>query len=290
MEAKVRTQSGSKVKVKEPSLTEQMKSLIKKEAEAWFDVSVTAFKIYQNMEWEKLGYTSAKDYVTAEFDALGFSYTTFMYRVQMGKAIDTYDIKREHISALGWSKFKEIASFVLAYELNADELSNLVDEAKDLTVKELKEKISSLKSEKTGIKRERTKIFSFKLLESQAAVLSEAIEIASQLAETDNAGVALVYICTDFLLHRTEDPDEIEQLRKKVVSLFDAGSSTITESDQRANNENEENEKDDNDSELDLGEVSSKGSVDLDFEELSDEDMDEEFTLDFDDLDDEEEE
>lgn len=271
-----KTKQSQKVvsKAKEVSLTEQMKSLIKKEAEAWYDVAVTAYQIYRNEEWAKLGYASARDYVTAEFEHLGFSYSTFMYRVQMGRAIDTYDIRREHVSSLGWSKFREIASFVLAYELKADELEQIVEEAKDLSVRQLREKISKMKSDKRGGRKERSKVITFKLLESQAAVVAEALDIASQLAETDSPSVALVYICTNFLLHRSENSETVDEIRKRIVASYE-------ENEENVEGEIDEQQEEEDDAgvetaELEVENVEEDQTEEISLEDLTEEDEDDE--------------
>lgn len=223
--AKVKEATATVKKVKEKeSLTERLKTLIKKEAESWYEVAVTAFDIYTAKEWEKLGYASCKDYVTSEFESLGYSYTTFMYKVKMGEAITAYDIKPGDVANIGWSKFKDIASLLLTKSVT--NVSELIKEAEELSSRELQEKIKNMRLSTKGEETEKSTVFRFKLLESQAKLIADALTEAENLCQTDNPNIALVYIATDFLMNHATDNAVINKIREEVVSLFEKKKAT----------------------------------------------------------------
>lgn len=215
--AQVATKQKVEAKAKPQSYTELMKSLLKKEAESWYDVSRCAYEIYTRKEWEKLGYASCKEYVLAEFEPYGLTYSTFMYRVKMGEAIEIYDIKKQDVASLGWAKFKEIASYILAFPSDSSTVDSLLKEAGEISSRDLQKKIKELKTTKAGIQREPIHTFTFKLAESQAKIVAQALETAEELCQTDNPSIALAYVCADFLMNHSTDNETINKLRDEIV-------------------------------------------------------------------------
>lgn len=211
------TKQKAKVEAKPQNYTELMKVLLRKEAESWYDVSRCAYEIYNRKEWEKFGYASCKEYVLAEFEPYGLTYSTFMYRVKMGEAIEIYDIKKQDVFKLGWAKFKEIASYILAFPSDAPTVDSLLKEAEEVSSRDLQKKIKELKANKAGILREPAHTLVFKLVESQAKIVAQALETAEELCQTDNPSVALVYVCADFLMNHSTDNETINKLREEIV-------------------------------------------------------------------------
>jgi len=212
----------NKDKKKYNNYTSLLKDLLKKENNLWYDIAVCSYNIYKNKEWESLGYASAKDYALNELEPYGLSYTMFMYRVKMGEAIEKYDLSKEQIGDLGWTKFKEIASLILM-DVDIEDINALIERAKESSSREVADFVreqKTLYADKEIVAK--TVKMKFSLLNEQADIVNEALKLALDFAQTDNENIALTYICADFLMNHSTDNEVILKLREEVLKRSEA--------------------------------------------------------------------
>jgi len=220
--AKVKTKQKQRALIKrERDLTEEFRACIKKETEFWYESALIAYEIYNTEEWLKKGYLSARDYVENELEDLGISYRIFMYRVKMGEAIEKFELKKDEIVELGWTKFKDIASLLLERE-DAYEVDELISKAKEMSTRELS---NFVKEERMKYRHEpiqKTTRITFTLLNEQGEIVNEALKLACEFAQTNDMNVALTYICTDFLMNHSTDNETINKIRDEVIRRSEA--------------------------------------------------------------------
>lgn len=188
---KVKTKNRTKV-----DLRQQAKDLLRQIDEAWYDFSVVAYQIHKEQKFLEWGYSSAREYCEEE---LGIDYRTWMYRVKMGEAIERYGLQKENILDLGWAKFKEIASLTIKFDLEEDEVEELVEKSKDMSSREVANFIRQVRNEYAD-KPAITKVtLKFRLINEAAEIVEQALEKAKEMIDTDDDAKALEYICADWL-------------------------------------------------------------------------------------------
>lgn len=143
-----------------------------------------------------------------------------MHRVKMGEAIKKYKLSKKEIVSIGWTKFKEIATLALSEEgASREEIIDLVENAKDMSYRDLQAYVRNERIKKTGGKETKTVKLTFKLLDEQDNVVKEALDLAMSLAETDQPSIGLVYMATEFIMHHSEDSDVVQSIRERVLEL-----------------------------------------------------------------------
>jgi hypothetical protein len=197
----------TKLELKVITATEKLKIAIKQEAECWVDIAIFAHEIYENKEWESMGYENLKEYIEKELKNK-ISYEVFLYRAKIGKVIKKYGFRKDEIVDIGWAKFKEIAALAQD-EDDIEEIKEMIEEVKDKSYRETKQIVN----EKRGVKNEIVKI-AFKFSLEQKELIKEAIDIARELAHTDIDEVAITYILAEFITnHAPEDSKIAEAIR-----------------------------------------------------------------------------
>lgn len=201
------------------NLTQQLKKLLQEENLLWYDIAVTSFEIVRSLEWQKRGYSSIKEYVQKEFEPLGLSYQMFMYRAKMGEAIYKYDLQKEKLNELGWTKFKEMASYLMMEEIEDEEIDELIDKAKEVSSREFSAFIRERKYSLVGSESTPTFDIRVRFIGDQVAIIRDALKLATEFAQSDNLAVVLLYIFTDFLMNHSNDNEVIKRIREEITSL-----------------------------------------------------------------------
>jgi hypothetical protein len=202
------------------NITKALKEAMKKEAEGWVEFALLAEEAYRAEEWRRKGYESPKQYVERELDGR-ISYEIFMHRVKMGECIKKFDLKKNEIVHLGWSKFKEIATLALSDEnMDTDELRELIEDIKDRSHRDIKDFVRKERLRRAeGETIQKTSRITFNLIDEQDNVIREALSAACELAETSNMNIALTYICSEFLMNHTEDSNIVQVIRERVHQM-----------------------------------------------------------------------
>lgn len=211
-------QQNSKQFTQTVDLTKQLKEVIRKESETWYEFAVIAYEIYRTEEWRKKKYESLKDYIERETENK-VSYEIFMHRVKMGETIKKYKLRKEEVIKLGWTKFKELATLALSIELENTELTGLIKEAQDKSYRELQDFVRKERLKRSEKIEQRKVTLKFTLFDEQDNIVKDALETAMGISGLESANHALVYICMEFLMHHTEDNKVINEIKEKVLQL-----------------------------------------------------------------------
>jgi hypothetical protein len=197
-------------------LVQQFLQAMHKESDGWVNTAITSWEIYKGKEWQSLNYKSFKEFVKTEF-ANTISYEMFLYKVKIGKVIEKYNLEPELLIDMGWTKFNEIAKLALNVSLEAAEVLDMIEEAKELPFRAVQTKIHE-KYREANKSPEHVK---FSLNPEQYEIYKEALQIARDLAVTGNPNVALTYICSEFIMHHAGQDSPTAQAIRKSVEQFD---------------------------------------------------------------------
>jgi len=181
---------------------------------SYLDLASNLYEAYHREYYtEKWGYQSWEEYCTKELDQ---PYRKAMYLIEIWDKVKALKLPEKKVAALGWSKMKDLVAV-----LNAENAKDWMEKAKKMTSRELTEAVKIVrKSDKTGVDLPTITTMTFRMSESEASVITDAIEVAKRLCETENAVVALEMICQDWLEEKGQQPeragldDHIEFLQK----------------------------------------------------------------------------
>ena len=190
---------------------ECMESIEKNKYDVMVDVSI----IYEGDLFKSWGFEKFDDYCEQE---LGLGRERYWW-VQMGQTIRAKNITKERIGDMGWTKFKEIVS-IIGEKTTDKQIDKYLAKAQDMTYEETKDFVREERSriEKTPGAKQKKVTLSFKLINDQADTIETALTTASDLIglEQENLGVALEYICADFLANRNESAAHVAKIQKKL--------------------------------------------------------------------------
>ena len=214
--------------VQTSSITRDEASEVLKEADslkdkvetAYYDLGIKLLKIKKEQLWKLCDYSSFDRYVT---DRLGFKTRKAAYIISNSKKVHELGIDKKDAEEIGWSKLKEVARLD-----NKSEAVDMVEKAKNLSVKELKELISDNKLPKVTIEdrelndspEEQHKKF-FSLFTPQLKLVDSAIDHVIGSGDTEKEGQALSIICQTFLANSDGVSDLIvSNNMKEAASAF----------------------------------------------------------------------
>ena len=169
---------------------------------SYIDLSFVLRQIMDNAAYMPLGFASFKEYVESELD---FQLRKAMYLVSIAKWLESLPaIAKEWAEELGWSKAKELTGRVTAENFEEwrarlegktkSEIQAILTPSEAETAEA--EATASKSAEPSA---ESARKVSFSLFREQDKIVSDALQRAKQIADTDKDGVALELIATDFL-------------------------------------------------------------------------------------------
>ena len=167
---------------------EGIKKLLQDIDSNWFDLSLELFDVYANKLYITWGFENFRDFV--ELD-LQLEYRVAMYRVKMAKAISIYEIEKEQVVDIGWTKFKELLPFL---SNNQQKNQKLFELARKLTVKELQAKLKK----KTNAKKDSIRL-SFSFNPEQYEIIEEALELGKETFGIEDKNRILEAIISEWL-------------------------------------------------------------------------------------------
>lgn len=183
------------------SIREEIKTLARNIDESRYDLYLKLYEVKEKEQYASWGYESYKDYVEGE---LSLEYRIALWYAQMGETISKYNIPKEVILNVSWTKFKEISLLD-----NKEEIEKLLKKAPNMTFQEVKDTVKQLRKNIAPKKEINITKITFNLIEDQYDVVNQAIEKAKQMVGTDSNGAALEYICQEFLM--SDEPIEEEE-------------------------------------------------------------------------------
>lgn len=182
-----------------------------------------------HLEW---GFNDFREYCDAE---LGVDYRKAMYLVDIWDKIKGLGLPKGRVAKLGWTKMKDIAAVI--NEKNAKEW---LDKAEKMTSRELTEAVKIIRKKDTsGTSVPTVTTMTLRMSESEANVITEAIEEAKKLIENDNSVVALEMICQDWLEAKGTQP-EVTTITDHVDYLEKVYGVTITFKNKKASKKKSE--------------------------------------------------
>jgi hypothetical protein len=147
------------------------------------------------------GYETFKAYVEAE---CGINYRKAMYWIAIYNGLVESGVAWEKVKHLGWTKLKELAGI-----LSAENVDDWVAVAESMTVLQLQEHIKqstkgiaagdSTEGEEGGGDTNPVTTKTFKLHTDQKQTVTDALEKAKHLLNTESDTVALEHICMEYL-------------------------------------------------------------------------------------------
>lgn len=167
---------------------DKIKSLLQDIDGNWFDLSLELYDTYSSKFYIAWGFESFRDFV--ELD-LQLEYRIAMYRVKMAKAISLYEIEKEQVIDIGWTKFKELLPYLSENEKKNEKLFEL---ARKLTVKELQAKLKK----KSNAKKESIRL-SFSFNPEQYELVEEALELGKETFGIEDKNRILEAIISEWL-------------------------------------------------------------------------------------------
>jgi len=153
--------------------------------------------IYTNA-WHT-GYDGFKDLVE---DMFGMKLRKAMYLMKIYNDIVENEIPWEKVSGLGWTKLRVLSSI-----LNLDNVDEWAERAAGMTVLQIQEFIRAMKdsegeeTDTVALEQEASTVttLTFKVHDDQKEIVQDAIGQAKDAADTEYDGVALEYICMDYM-------------------------------------------------------------------------------------------
>jgi hypothetical protein len=170
-----------------------------------------------HLQW---GFETWEEYCNSELDT---NYRKAMYLIDVWDKCKQYKLPKREVVKLGWTKMKDIAAVLT--EKNAKQW---LAKAKEMNTRELTEAVKThrrkdLKGKDIPVMTTMT----FRMSEAEASAITEALEQAKKLCESDNAVVALEMICQDWMMEKGATPERTD-LKAHVAFLETAYGVKIT--------------------------------------------------------------
>ncbi|MEM0324933.1 MAG: hypothetical protein QXW35_03470 [Candidatus Aenigmatarchaeota archaeon] len=183
---------------------DRLKVLLQVREETHYEICKTAYEIRIREEWKKAGYPDMKSYIEAELTEFGVDYSTFMYYTRVGEYIIKNNIDRK---AFRYSNIRLLVS--VDDKIDNETKEKLIEEAKKTSARKFKQKIEeTLKQQKHKLKIE--------LTDDEFQIVKQALDIAKNLAETENVSTLLTYICTDFIMNHNDNSIVVDTIKENV--------------------------------------------------------------------------
>lgn len=184
-------------------------------------------------EW---GYTDFREYCDKD---LGIEYRKAMYLVSIWHKAKDLDLNLKEVSKLGWTKMKDIVSVA-----NEKNIKELMDKAKGQTSRETTEMCKTMRSpDHTGRGVVPSIVtMTFRMGESEANIITEAIGEAKKLVGQDNDVLGLEMICQDWMAEKGVSP-QVTDLADHIKYLERIYGVTVTTKKGRAKSKDEDEEK-----------------------------------------------
>jgi len=150
------------------------------------------YEVWDGQYHKTYGYKSFSDYVEAELDIKGRKAYSL---VQIAKTIKRLGIPWDEVREVGWRKMGTLSPV-----LNNDNQEELINEAKELSLPKLSEKVKATKEGKSEVDNPLVKL-SLQLDEDENSIVMAAIEYAKRYEEVKNNNQAIAHICYHWIQH-----------------------------------------------------------------------------------------
>ncbi len=202
--SKTTNKSEGKAAVKIPRQEEVRGAL--KEAHAaieqnYMSLCELLYEAYHRDYFTEWGFDEFADYCETELD---IKYRKAMYLVDIWDKVKTLKLSKAKVAKLGWTKMKDIASVI-----NEDNAKEWLEKAEKMTSREVTEavKVTRRPDSSNGEAVPTITTMTFKMSEGEANIITDAIEEAKKLTDSNNSVVALEMICQDWLMDKGATPE-----------------------------------------------------------------------------------
>lgn len=166
----------------------------------YIDLCKLLSEAYHRSFFEEWGFEDFEAYCQEELD---IKYRKAMYFVEIWDKVKSLKLDKRKVARLGWTKMKEIASVI-----TAETAKEWMEKASKMTSRELTEAVKIVrKRDVTGVDVPTVTTMTLRMSESEANIITEAIEEAKKLTENENAVIALEMICQDWLADKGSAPE-----------------------------------------------------------------------------------
>lgn len=167
--------------------------------EGYLDLSQLLSEAYHKEYYLEWGFDTFETYCKEELDV---AYRKSMYLVDIWDKVKSLNLPKDKVAKLGWAKLKDLAAV-----LTSENSEEWLEKAEKMTSREVTEAVKIVRrKDTTGVSVPVVTTMTFKMGESEANIITEAIEEAKRLCSSDNATVALEMICQDWLLEKGVAP------------------------------------------------------------------------------------
>jgi len=151
------------------------------------------FMIVRSASYRKWGYKSFKAYVENELD---FQPRKATYLVSVWNMVVSYDLPRDRIEKIKWYK-----AALLLPVLHDENKELWLERAEQMSTAELERAVKEYQAEMSGFEHASQIVkLMFRLDTADASLVADAVEKSKEINETDNGGVALARICSEWLV------------------------------------------------------------------------------------------
>lgn len=239
--------------------------------ESYIDLAQLMSEAYHKEFYIEWGHSTFEDYCQNELD---IKYRKARYFVDIWDKVKSLDLPKDRVSKLGWTKMRDIASVI--DEKNAKEW---LDKAEKMTTREVEEAVKiSRKKDTSGSSVPAIVTMTFRMSETEANVITDALNEAKKLSESDEDVTALEMICQDWLFEKGEHPaarslsEQIEYLGKvygvdiefKVTKQGETQTEKAEEVIKKADKKGKTDKKAESDETPEDGVTADEDSVDID--------------------------
>ena len=200
---------------KADTIRKKVQDLRKQVETAFIEMAGPLLEIRENEYYKDWNFSSFADY--CEFE-VGMKPRRAVYLTDVWKMKTELKIPETELKAIGWTKAKELVS-----SATKDNIKELLQLAKDNSTRELHEEMQK-RNQKGLVVAAGRKILArltFTMDESEADVITSALDAAKEVYDTDNGTSALESIC-QFWLQENEEaaPPSIDSIIKYVKNVF----------------------------------------------------------------------
>lgn len=192
--------STKKTKQKKKTIREEIKELLREIDEKRYDLYLKVYQVRKEELFINWGFSKFKEWVEED---LGIPYRVGLWYAQIGEFVVRFDIPRQVVVEISWTKLKEIAKLE-----SLEDIKELLKKAPSMSFRELEAEVKQ-RREKIGGREEKNTTLTLKLKNDQYDVVMSAIERAKGEIQTDSISSALEYICQEFLVNRQELENEL---------------------------------------------------------------------------------
>jgi len=196
--------SGAAVKAKSKAKRHELvrKEIMEKYQEVergYIDLARLLHEAYHKEFYREWGFKDFEEYITTE---LGMQYRKAMYFVDIWEKVKALNLSKPTVEKLGWAKMKDLVRVI-----NEENAQEWIEKAEKMSSRELTEAVKVTKrKDLSGVEVPTITTWRLKMSEAEANVITEAVEEAKKLLNTDNTVVALEMICQDWMADRGASP------------------------------------------------------------------------------------